>query len=300
MADDLVEDTRGARARRACHHGGPARCPRSARTRIERREPEASETYVRRVLAEAGRRGTIAYAASRLVAAAQEVRDNVPYDLARPRPLERTIAIETPASEQLQHQLFDVLESTLAAAGIVAESMVRDESWGYIEAGARLERAVPPSDCCGKRSAVHNLHHRRAARGSRCSSSVPASSPPPANALPAKVRRYLAQSAIALLLTDEHNPRPSPSPRPAGRCPWAVGDAELAAADSTLARALRPVDVVELASGDRAGGDRSPNNLTRELYAVSAALSASTLRVRPAHALPPPNGQPDDTDRRRL
>ncbi len=289
VADDLVEDYAGRPGTTGHATMAALLDALAALTRIERCEPEAPETYVRRVLADAGRRGTIAYAASRLVAAAQEVRDNVPHDLwhvlAR---LERTIAIETPASEQLQHQLFDVLESTLAVAGIVAESMVRDESWGYIEAGARLERAVATSGLLRQTvgralpfiidgqlaesvldvGASIITHRRRTLSGQ-------------GPAIP-------AQSAIALLLTDEHNPRSVAFSLGRLECALGVvGDAELAAAiGSTLAR-LRTVDVVELASGDRPAVTDRLNNLTRELYAVSAALSRKHFaRAARPRALP--------------
>jgi len=55
--------------------------------------------------------------------------------------MERTVAATAPVDEQLQPQLFDLLESTLAVSGVVSESLVRDATWGWIDAGIRLERA---------------------------------------------------------------------------------------------------------------------------------------------------------------
>lgn len=44
--------------------------------------------------------------------------------------------------EGLQDLLEDILESTLALEGIASQSMIRDASWAYLDAGGRLERAV--------------------------------------------------------------------------------------------------------------------------------------------------------------
>lgn len=275
VADDLVEDHAG-------RLGTPGHATMSAvlqalaaLTHIDHRESEPPQTYVRRILGEGGRRGTIPYAVSRLVAAAQEVRDNLPHDLwhvlAR---LERTIAAETPASEQLQHQLFDVLESTLAVAGIVAESMVRDESWGYIEAGARLERALATVGLL--RQTVGR--ERPSVTDAQLAESVL----DVGSSIITHRRRTLsgegpampAQSAIALLLTDDHNPRSVAfSLERLDRALVVAGDADLAEAIRAAGARLRALDIVELASGDRPAVTERLNDLTRELYAVSAALS---------------------------
>jgi uncharacterized alpha-E superfamily protein len=55
--------------------------------------------------------------------------------------LERTLAQRPGDDDQLQPMLADVLESLLAYAGIMGQSMVRDSSWAFLDAGGRLERA---------------------------------------------------------------------------------------------------------------------------------------------------------------
>src|SRR5699024_9906137 len=55
--------------------------------------------------------------------------------------LERTLAPPHDGDHQLQPLLDDVLESLLAYAGILAQSMVRASSWAFLDAGGRLERA---------------------------------------------------------------------------------------------------------------------------------------------------------------
>ena len=102
---------------------------------------EPLETLRRCALAEATP-GTLRHAARRLDIAAQELRDQLSHDLwhvlAR---LDRTLREHPSRDWQLQPLLHDVLESTLALAGVFLESMVRDESWGFIDAGTAMERA---------------------------------------------------------------------------------------------------------------------------------------------------------------
>ena len=46
-----------------------------------------------------------------------------------------------PEGAPLRHQLDTVLESLLAISGVVHESMVRDQTWGFLDGGVRVERA---------------------------------------------------------------------------------------------------------------------------------------------------------------
>ena len=107
----------------------------------ERLESPLAE--LRQLIIDGEEPSTVAYAISRLVAGSQQVRDQLSLDtwivLGR---LERTIADIHPDDAQLQPQLARVLESLMAFAGIMAQGMVRDTSWGFIDAGARLERAL--------------------------------------------------------------------------------------------------------------------------------------------------------------
>lgn len=89
-----------------------------------------------------GTRGTVRGNANNLIAVAQHIRDLLSVDtwsvLSR---LDRTLNKTVDANEQLQPLLADVLESLLALAGIMSQSMIRDETWALLDAGARMERA---------------------------------------------------------------------------------------------------------------------------------------------------------------
>ena len=106
------------------------------------RDGETSLDYLRRAVLDASRSGTVRNCAVQVTNAAQHVRDLLSVDtwsvIGR---LQQTLA-ETPGdNDQLQPLLADVLESLLALAGIIASSMVRDESWAFLDAGCRIERA---------------------------------------------------------------------------------------------------------------------------------------------------------------
>ena len=106
------------------------------------RHGESSLHYLRRAVLDASRSGTVRHCANQVINAAQHVRDLLSVDtwsvLGR---LQQTLA-ETPGDDdQLQPLLADVLESLLALAGIMAHSMVRDESWAFLDTGCRMERA---------------------------------------------------------------------------------------------------------------------------------------------------------------
>lgn len=142
VVDDLVED-------HTTRTGTPGHATALAMrdllatlTHIPVEPGESAPEHLRRLVRETGLHGSIGYAVARLVAAAQEVRDVLSHDiwhvLSR---MERTVAATAPVDEQLQPQLFDLLESTLAVSGVVSESLVRDATWGWIDAGIRLERA---------------------------------------------------------------------------------------------------------------------------------------------------------------
>ena len=172
------------------------------------RDGETSLDYLRRAVLDASRSGTVRNCAVQVTNAAQHVRDLLSVDtwsvIGR---LQQTLA-ETPGdNDQLQPLLADVLESLLALAGIIASSMVRDESWAFLDAGCRIERAQMTLALLGRTLTADRgrdvddlvvegvlragesiiTHRRRAAAGTG-----------PTMAL---------ESAIDLLLLDRINPR---------------------------------------------------------------------------------------------
>jgi uncharacterized alpha-E superfamily protein len=85
--------------------------------------------------------GTLAFAAGRFRTAAREVSDQLASDVwnALGR-IERLLA-ELPPDAQLQPHLLDLQGAYLAVAGVLAESMMRDATFGFLDAGIRIERA---------------------------------------------------------------------------------------------------------------------------------------------------------------
>lgn len=172
------------------------------------RAGESSLSYLRRAVLDGSRSGTVRHCAIQVTNAAQHVRDLLSVDtwsvIGR---LQQTLAETPDDDDQLQPLLADVLESLLALAGIMAHSMVRDESWAFLDAGCRMERAqmtlslLSRSLTADRGREVDDLvvegvlragesiitHRRRAAAGTG-----------PTMAL---------QSAIDLLLLDRLNPR---------------------------------------------------------------------------------------------
>ena len=143
VADDLTED-------HGSHPGTPGAVAMALLnesvtriTGIAHRGAESPLEYLRRVTLDPRATGGVNFSARILVDRAQQVRDLMSVDtwsvLGR---LERTLAAAPPVDRQLQPVLDDVLESLLAYAGIMAQSMVRDSSWAFLDAGGRLERAL--------------------------------------------------------------------------------------------------------------------------------------------------------------
>lgn len=142
VADDLVEDfssrsdTSGAAA--------AAQLVQAVGriTDIQQGPAESAPDFLARVALDPSAVGGVHYCARRLSIDAQEVRDVLSGDtwsvLSR---LEVTLNPDRSSASALQPLLAEVLESSLAFAGIMAQSMVRDSSWAFLDAGSRLERA---------------------------------------------------------------------------------------------------------------------------------------------------------------
>ncbi|MFT4109757.1 circularly permuted type 2 ATP-grasp protein [Propionicimonas sp.] len=273
VADDLAEDF----SARPGSWGAAA----SARlvdavariTRIERWYAESSLGYLTRVALDPRARGGVHHAARRLTSEAQEVRDLMSVDIwsvfSR---LERTLASPPDEEDALQPLLADVLESLLAYAGIMAQSMVRDSSWAFLDAGSRLERARhtvsllrhtmlepapgPTADLVADavlRSGESIITHRRRA----------ASGTGPATA---------TESVRQLLVHDPANPRSVAHSLAALAADLRmVGDERLAGqADAILA------DVDALA-------DAAPDDAAERLHQLAAALEGLGERIAARH-----------------
>jgi uncharacterized circularly permuted ATP-grasp superfamily protein/uncharacterized alpha-E superfamily protein len=156
VADDVAEDFAARPDTWGAVAAGQLIEAVAAITGIERWYAESALGYLTRVALDASAPGGVHHSARRLTAEAQEVRDLMSVDVwsvfSR---LERTLASPPDSDGDLQPLLADVLESLLAYAGIMAQSMVRDSSWAFLDAGSRLERA---------RHTVSMLRHALAGR----------------------------------------------------------------------------------------------------------------------------------------
>jgi len=289
VADDLVEDhshrpgTPGEAAMRALLEGA------AGLTKVVAEEGDRPLDHVRRMVADPHLRGTVAYAADRLVEAAQRVRDQLSHDiwhvLSR---LERTLDHIPPDEEQLQPQLYNVLESLLAVAGVIGESMVRDESWGFLDGGIRLERAqltaaILRATLATERSPIIDgqvteavlevgesiiTHRRRTVSGEG----------------PA----WPVHSAVSLLLLDRGNPRSVAfQVDRLAEDLVLVGDEVLVAQAQSLAADLSALDLLTLCAGDRTALAAALVDVGVRLRTVSDDLARRRFSRKTAqHVLP--------------
>ncbi len=255
---------------------------------------------VRALVSDGAIPGSVTHAVRRLVRGAQEVRDQLSYDiwpvLSR---IERTLSESQTHSQSqahpqsqldhvpLQPQLYRVLESMLAVHGVIAENMVRDEGWGFLDGGVRLERALlttslvrasiarehPPIMDGQVTEAVLEAcdsiitHRRRMATGE-------------GPALP-------ADSAVDLLIADETNPRS------VAFCVIRLaadlrllGDESLASVAMSLLDELRRADLEAACAGDRRGLVELCDRLDNALRDLSDRLTATHLRHRTTRQVP--------------
>lgn len=274
VCDDLVEDhaarpgTPGEQAMRALLAAA------TAITRVPG-DPAQPRQHVRTMVSDPLQSGSLRYAADRLGDAAQRVRDQLSQDiwhvLSR---LDRTLAHVPSDEHQLQPRLYDVLESLLAVSGVIAESMVRDETWGFLDGGIRLERAQftvallastiaherPPIIDGQLTEAVLEVgesiltHRRRTVAG--------------------EGPVWPIHSAVSLLLLDKGNPRSVAfSVDRLVEDLRLVGDDVLAAKAEALADHIARVDLVEACTGDRSGLGEILAEVRATLHAVSDDLT---------------------------
>jgi uncharacterized alpha-E superfamily protein len=142
VADDLNEDFNSRPGTPGAEAAAALLAAVARITRIDHWYAETPLAYLTRVALDPLAPGGVHHSARRLTAEAQEVRDLMSVDVWSVfNRLERTLGRRPSAGDQLQPVLADVLESLLAYAGIMAQSMVRDSSWAFLDAGCRLERA---------------------------------------------------------------------------------------------------------------------------------------------------------------
>ncbi len=208
IAADLAEDHASRRASPGAAAMRVLLTAAEQLTGVARAAAEPEVEYLRRAALDPALPGGVAASVGVLIEGTQHVRDLMSLDtwsvFGR---LELTLAAESDGDHPVQALLDDVLESLLAYAGILSQSMVRDSSWAFLDAGGRLERARRTVDLLGatmlsgQPAVVTELvadavlrvcesvitHRRRAAAGTG-----------PAEA---------SASVFALLLQDESNPR---------------------------------------------------------------------------------------------
>ncbi|MEL7154964.1 MAG: circularly permuted type 2 ATP-grasp protein [Actinomycetota bacterium] len=107
--------------------------------------PDNAEAELFSLACEPRRPGSLAFAVSRLLAAAEAVRDQLSIDTWQvTSSLERllgTLSTTSPERQDVvQGNLGSVMQSLLALHGLAGESMVRDAGWHFMEAGRRIER----------------------------------------------------------------------------------------------------------------------------------------------------------------
>lgn len=289
IADDLAEDhaerpgTPGAATMQAMFEAAVAL------TGVQPYPGQDPHLHVRAMLANAEFAGSVAYSADRLVEAAQRVRDTLSYDiwhvLSR---LDRTLAQVPQSSQQLQPTLLRVLESLLAISGIVAESMVRDESWGFLDGGLRIERALITSDLL--RSTLAKT------RPPFIDGQVTEAVLEVGESIITHRRRTVAgvgpawpvHSAVALLLLDRGNPRSVAFQIDRlGDDFDLLGDEVLAAKARSLGAELVSLDLVSLCAGDRSELASTLASISQTLRGLSQELSGRRFARKPAqHLLP--------------
>ncbi|WP_188726322.1 circularly permuted type 2 ATP-grasp protein [Pseudoclavibacter endophyticus] len=105
-------------------------------------EGESVADFLRHLVAGPAPHGTVAASVDRVVRAAQGVRDLVSGDTwAVLASLERAVAEIPDDADELQPHFDALLGPILALQGITDNSMYRDTTWAFIDAGTRMERA---------------------------------------------------------------------------------------------------------------------------------------------------------------
>ncbi len=154
------------------------------------------------------RPGTVAQATARMFDAVEVLRDQLSVDTwlvigSMQRRLERLSRITSDRDDAVTTVLNGLLESLLALSGLMAESMVRDHAWQFMEAGRRVERALQITALV---NALLTVQHDPATESLIAESTLTA-----AESIITYRRRYRSHAQVStlldLLLADPGNPR---------------------------------------------------------------------------------------------
>ena len=217
---------------------------------------------LRSLLLDEQRPGSLAHAGRHLLDCSHAVRDQLSVDTWMVIGALSRELLDL-GSQQLDHQIVvqaklrQVMQSLLAFSGLVAESMVRDPGWRFLDAGRRIERGTQLSSFLRA-----TLDERR---GLATDSLVLESALTATESIITYRRRYRSQAQLEtvldLLLLDPENPRSlayqiDALARDVNDLPGQVGSGRFSEVDkSTLATstALRLADTAALATADADG-----------------------------------------------
>lgn len=152
--------------------------------------------------------GSLAHSLHRLIDDIDELRDQLSVDTKLVMAdLDQRVGDLDPGAvvpdETVDELLTDIIQGLLSLAGLVSESLIRDEVWHFIDAGRRIERAIHLSGLL----AATLTRERTAAAESLVIESVLTT----AESIITYRRRYRSHASVPsvldLLLSDESNPR---------------------------------------------------------------------------------------------
>ncbi len=161
-----------------------------------------------RIVADDHDPGSLAHSLHRLIDDIDELRDQLSVDtkLVMADLDQRVLDLDPGAAvpdETVDELLTDIIQGLLSLAGLVSESLIRDEVWHFIDAGRRIERAVHLSGLL----AATLTRERTAAAESLVIESVLTT----VESIITYRRRYRSHASVSsvldLLLSDDTNPR---------------------------------------------------------------------------------------------
>ena len=257
------------------------------------------------LVVDADRPGTVAQAINRMFVAVEVLRDQLSVDTwlvigSMQGRLERLESISSDRDDAVTTVLNGLLESLLALSGLMAESMVRDHAWQFMEAGRRVERALQTTALVG---ALLTVDHEPAAESLIAESALTA-----AESIITYRRRYRSHAQVVtlldLLLDDPGNPR---SLRfQLDRLDLGVGALDAARRHDDGAAALTRVQgalellegvdssrLAEVADGRRPSLQSFLWEMRQHLLGVADAIGADNFtRLLPQHSMSTPSEPP--------